>query len=312
MHILSSLPVREEQRERVRAIRKAAELIGVKDFSQNDDNAEILISFGQDITEETLDHYPNLRWIQVMSAGIDRLPHQVIAKRGITLTNARGVHQIQMSEHILWSILTLMRQGQVFIRQQEQKIWDPEIRLDELHAKTVCIVGAGSIGEAVADKCRAFGMTVLGVSRSGKNHPAYDRMGAFKDLSAFLRMSDVVVVILPLTSETVGIFNADVFGQMKDGSFFVNVARGPVIEESDLLDALNTGKIRAAALDVFVQEPLPESSPFWGMENVLLTPHIAGRSPHYTERSFEVFIKNLRVYPEVNQMHNRIDLLKGY
>lgn len=312
MKILCSLPVRKEQREQVRSILSEAEFLSVKDFSQVDQDVEVLVSFGQDITEETLFHFPKLRWIQVMSAGIDRLPLQAMAGRGIALTNARGAHHIQMSEHILWSILTLMRQGQISIRHQERKVWDPEVRIEELHGKTVCIIGAGSIGEAVAKKCRAFGMTVWGITHSVKNHQAYGRMGTMNDLTAFLGSSDIVVVILPLTAETFGMFNKDLFSQMKAGSYFVNVARGPLVNEPDLLMALNTGKIRAAALDVFMQEPLPESSLFWGMDNVLLTPHIGGRTPHYTARTFEIFIKNLRLYPEFAQMLNHIDFSKGY
>lgn len=312
MKILCSLPVRKEQREQVRSIRSEAEFLGVKDFSQVDQDVEVLVSFGQDITEETLFHFPKLRWIQVMSAGIDHIPLQAMAGRGIALTNARGAHHIQMSEHILWSILTIMRQGQTYICNQERKVWDPEVRIEELYGKTVCIVGAGSIGEAVAKKCRAFGMTVWGITHSVENHQAYDRIGMINDLTAFLGMSDIVVVILPLTSETFGMFNKDLFRQMKAGSYFVNVARGPLVNEPDLLMALNTGKIRAAALDVFMQEPLPESSLFWGMDNVFLTPHIGGRTPHYTARTFEIFIKNLRLYPEFAQMLNHIDFSKGY
>lgn len=312
MKILCSLPVLKGQRERVSSILKEAEFMSCKDFSQADQDVEVLVSFGQDITEETLLHFPKLRWIQVMSAGIERLPLKAMAKRGIELTNARGAHNIQMSEHILWSILTMMRQGQISIRQQERKIWDQGVRIEELYSKTVCIVGAGSIGESVAEKCRAFGMTVWGINRSGKKHQAYDRMGTMSDLTAFLGSSDIVVVILPQTAETFGIFNNDLFNQMKVGSYFINVARGPVVNELDLVEALNTGKIRAAALDVFRQEPLPESSPFWGMDNVLLTPHIGGRTPHYTARTFEIFSKNLRIFPDFPQMLNHIDLSKGY
>ena len=312
MKILCSLPVQKEQQEQVRSILSDAELLSVEDFSQMDREVEVLVGWGQDITEEILTHYPKLRWIQAISAGIDNLPLQAMAARGIALTNARGVHQIQMSEHILWSILTVMRQGQISIRHQEHKVWEPEVQLEELYGKTVCIVGAGSIGAAVAKKCRAFGMTVWGIAHSVKHDAAYDRMGTMTDLSAFLGSSDIVVVLVPLTTETLGMFHKDLFNQMKTGSYFVNVARGPVVNESDLLVALNAGKLRAAALDVFMQEPLPESSPFWGMQNVLLTPHIAGHTPHYTARVFEIFTKNLRLYPNFEQMLNHMDLCKGY
>ena len=312
MKILCSLPVRKEQREQVRSILGEAELLGVKDFSQVDPEVEVLVSIGQDITEETLLNYPKLRWIQVMSAGIDHLPLQAIAEHGVALTNARGAHQIQMSEHIMWSILTILRQGQISIRHQERKVWDQEVHIEELYGKTVCIVGAGSIGEAVAKKCRAFGMTVWGISHKEKIHQGYDQLGMTHDLATFLGMSDIVVVILPLTSKTYGLFNSDLIRQMKTGSYLVNVARGAVVDDEALLEALNTGKIRAAALDVFEQEPLPTSSPFWGMENVLLTPHIAGRSRYYLARTFEIFMKNLEVYPDFSRMVNHIEISKGY
>lgn len=312
MKILCSLPVRKEQREQVRSILSDADFLGVKDFSQVDKDVEVLVSFGHDISEETLFHFPKLRWIQAMSAGIDHLPLQAMAGRGIALTNARGAHHIQMSEHILWSILTIMRQGQISIHHQERKVWDPEVRIEELYGKTVCIIGAGSIGESVAKKCRAFGMTVWGITHSVKNLEAYDRIGMSHDLTAFLGKSDIVVVIVPLTTQTLGMFNKNLISQMKTGSYLVNVARGAVIDESALVEALKTGKIRAAALDVFVQEPLPESSPFWEMGNVLLTPHIAGRSPHYVARTFEIFKKNLKVYPDFSQMTNHIEISRGY
>lgn len=312
MKILCSLPVRKEQREQVRSILGEVEFLGVKDFSQVDPEVEVLVSIGQDISEETLSNYPKLRWIQVMSAGIDHLPLQSIAEHGVALTNARGAHQIQMSEHIMWSILTILRQGQIAIRHQERKVWDQEVHIEELYGKTVCIVGAGSIGEAVAHKCRAFGMTVWGISHKEKVHQGYDQMGMTNDLPTFLGMSDIVVLILPLTSKTYGLFNADLINKMKTGCYLVNVARGAVVDDEALIEALNAGKIRAAALDVFEQEPLSASSPYWQMENVLLTPHIAGRSRYYLARTFEIFMKNLEVYPDFSAMVNHIEISKGY
>lgn len=132
MKILCSVPVQKQQREQVRSIQSEAEFLGVKDFSQVDHDVEVLVSFGQDITEETLSNFPKLHWIQAMSAGIDNLPLQAMAERGIALTNARGAHHIQMSEHILWSILTIMRQGQITIHHQEQKVWDQEVRFNHI------------------------------------------------------------------------------------------------------------------------------------------------------------------------------------
>lgn len=312
MKILCSLPVSDEQVKRIKAVSDKITFQPNVKFDKVDTEVEVLVSFGPNITVETLDLYPNLRWVQVMSAGIDQLPLDTLAKRGIRLTNARGCHQLQMAEHVMWSMLTLARNGQSFIRQQEKRLWNPEPEIEELFGKTVCIVGAGKIGEAIAEKCRSFGMIVWGISRQGKSGQAYDRMGRLIDLEEYLRKSDIVVVLLPLTPETTGFFNEEIFSWLKDGAYFINVARGPVVNEKALLDAIKGGKIKAAALDVFHEEPLPEDSPLWALDNVLITPHIAGRSPFYFVRTFDVFVENLRAYPDFSAMDNLIDFTKGY
>lgn len=312
MKIISTMPLTPEQLEQVKAARPDLEIEVCKKFTDRDEQAEGLLTYGWDVTEQTLALYPNLKWIQGMSAGVDKFPLKALSEKGILLTNVRGAHSVQMSEQVIWGILNLLRQGRTVMHQQDQKLWSSKFRIEEMCEKTVCIVGAGTIGEAVAEKCRAFGMTVLGISRSGGNHPTYDRMGTFDDLERFLKISDIVVAILPLTPETQNYFNAERFGQMKDGAYFVNVARGPVVDEEALYQALQTGKLGGAALDVFVTEPLPESSPFWAMENVFLTPHIGGRSPNYTKRMLEILLKNLRTYPNSTSMINCINLESGY
>lgn len=312
MKIISSMSLTSEQMEQIQKIRPDLEIETVKAFSEPDFQAEALLTYGWDVTEATLELYPNLKWIQGMSAGVDRLPLAKLAEKDILLTNVRGAHAIQMAEHVIWSIFNLLRQGRQVMHQQDQKIWSAKLRVEEMYEKTVCIIGAGTIGEAVADKCRAFGMTVLGISRSGRSNPVYDRIGTLEELPNFLQISDVVVAILPLTPDTVNFFNSERFSQMKGGAYFVNVARGPVVDEEALLQALDTGKLRGAALDVFVNEPLPETSPFWTMENVFITPHIGGRSTGYTKRMFEVLFKNIKYYPERGEMINSIKLDQGY
>jgi len=312
MKIISTIKMEKEELARFKAIKPEVEFEIVKDFSIPDEKVEGLLTYGWDIKVETIDLYPNLRWIQAMLAGVDSMPMAKLAERNIVLTNVRGTHKIQMAEHTFWSLLTLMRQGRTLAKQQQEKVWSVRIRLDEMYGKTVCIIGAGTIGEAIAEKFKVFGMKVLGISRSGKENPAYDKVGSLENVPEFLAESDVVVAVLPLTPETTKFFNAERFAQMKDGVYFVNVARGPVTDEEALLDALKSGKIKAAALDVFVEEPLPENSPFWELDNVFITPHIGGRSPYYTARMWEVFEKNLLTYPDVQRLMNRIDLQKGY
>jgi phosphoglycerate dehydrogenase-like enzyme len=306
------MALKPEQLEQVKAVRSDLDIEVGKQFTEHDEQVEALLTYGWDITEQTLELYPNLKWVQAMAAGVDQLPLPAFAAKGILLTNVRGSHSIQMSEHVIWSILNLLRQGKAVIRQQDQKIWSAKLKIDEMNEKTVCIVGAGTIGTAVAEKCHAFGMKVWGISHSGNSHPGFDRVGRLEETEEFLEESDIVVALLPLTPKTHQFFNAERFNQMKDGVYFINVARGPVVDEEALEQALQSGKVQGAALDVFVTEPLPETSPFWAMENVFLTPHVAGRSPRYTQRMFEVFLKNIKEYPNVSTMINFINLENGY
>jgi len=312
MKIVSTITIEEKELARFKTIKPDAEFEIVKSFSAPDDRVEVLLTYGWDVKEETLDLYPNLRWIQAMVAGVDALPLSKLAARRIVLTNVRGTHKIQMAEHTIWSLLTIMRQGLTLFKQQEQKVWNARVRIEEMHDKTVCIVGTGEIGQAIAEKCRAFGMKVLGVSRSGTPRSGFDGVVSADKTAEFFAVSDVVIAVIPLIAETRNFFNAERFAQMKDGVYFVNVARGPVVDEQALLHALQSGKIKAAALDVFVEEPLPADSPFWELENVLITPHIGGRSPYYSSRMWEVMAHNLKAYPDVDKMINRIDLQKGY
>lgn len=312
MKIISTMSLKPEQIEQVKAVRPDLSIEVAKQFIEPDEQAEALLTYGWDITEQTLELYPNLKWIQAMAAGVDQLPLKAFAAKGILLTNVRGAHSIQMAEHVIWSILNLLRQGRTVMHQQDQKVWSAKLRINEMNGKTVCIVGAGTIGTAVAEKCHAFGMTVWGISQSGKCHPSFDRVGRLEDIEGFLKESDIVVALLPLTPKTHRFFNAERFNQMKEGAYFINVARGPVVDEEALVQALQTGKVQGAALDVFTTEPLPETSPFWTMDNVFLTPHIAGRSPQYTKRMYDVFLKNIREYPNTSTMINHINLENGY
>lgn len=312
LKIISTMSLKPEQLEQVKTVRSDLIIEVKKQFTERDEQVEGLLTYGWDVTEQTLELYPNLKWIQAMAAGVDQLPLHAFAAKGIILTNVRGAHSIQMSEHVIWCILNLLRPGKAVMRQQEQKVWSAKLKIDEMYGKKVCIVGAGTIGTAVAEKCHAFGMTVWGISQSGRSYPGFDRVGRLEEVEGFLKESDIVVALLPLTPQTHQFFNAECFSQMKDGVYFINVARGPVVDEKALVQALQTGKVQGAALDVFVTEPLSETSPFWTMDQVFLTPHIGGRSPRYTQRMLEVFLKNVRGYPNTNAMINTINLENGY
>lgn len=312
MKVTSTVKIDEVRLKKLLENQPQAKMIQVKDFTEGDEEAEILLTYGWDIQEETLGRFPNLRWIQTLSAGVDMLPLDKLAENKVILTNVKGAHKIPMAEHVIWSMLMLLRQGVTFVSQQEKKVFSAKPKLDEMYKKTVCVIGAGTIGCEIAKRCEAFGMNVVGVSRRGEQDSAFSRIVSVENMAELLKQSDIVVVVLPLTSETRNFVNADFINKMKDGAVLVNAARGPVVDERALLNALQSKKIKAAALDVFVQEPLPEDSPFWELENVFITPHIGGRTNQIAERMWDVFTINFAKYPDLAQMMNVIDLSAGY
>lgn len=274
--------------------------------------ANVIITAGR-LNPDVIKNAPNLKWIQTISAGVDKLPLQELSQRQIILTNARGVHTIQMSEFTLSLMLQWVRKTNLLHERQQSKIWDNQVQFGELHGQTIGIIGAGAIGEAVARKAKAFDMTVIGLNRTGTPQPAFDRtVHGEEGLTYLLSHSDFVVLLLPSTAKTRGFLNKDHLSLMKPSAFLINLARGDVIDEHELILALQKGKLAGAALDVFEQEPLPSSSPLWSMENVVLTPHIAGSSTHYTERVSSIFYHNVRAILDGGEMMNVVNLIEGY
>lgn len=274
--------------------------------------ANVIITAGRmnpDVVKQAID----LKWIQTISAGVDKLPLHELAQRHIILTNARGVHTIQMSEFTLSLMLQWVRKANQLHERQQSKIWDNQVRFEELHGQTIGIIGAGVIGEAVARKAKAFDMTVIGLNRSGTPQPAFDMTVHGEDgLTYLLSHSDFVVLLLPSTAKTQRFLNKEHLNLMKPNAFLINLARGDVIDENDLILSLQEGKLAGAALDVFEQEPLPSTSPLWSMDNVILTPHIAGASAHYTERVSSIFYHNVRAMLDGGEMMNVVNLTEGY
>lgn len=216
--------------------------------------------------------FKNLRYIQLTSAGYDRVPMDYIQSHGITVHNAAGVYSIPMAEYALWGVLTLYKQGRFFLDNQQHHRWEKHRGLLELAGKTVCILGCGSVGSECAKRFEAFGCNVLGVATKARVQEHFSAVHSMKSLSQVLPQADIVVLALPLTQETKGLFSKEIFEKMKEGAVFVNIARGAIADTPALLDALKT-KLAGAVLDVFEEEPLSENSFLWNQDNVILTPH---------------------------------------
>ncbi|WP_106766814.1 D-2-hydroxyacid dehydrogenase [Paenibacillus faecalis] len=275
--------------------------------------ADIVLGWTSAATEEALGDNSQVRWIQIWSAGVDRMPLKELNQKNIALTNASGVHAIPITEQIFSMLLAYTRNLHHAIRQQSQSRWDRSGTFRELFGATAVIVGVGQIGSATAKAAKAFGMKTVGVRKSGKPDPNIDIMYSLDELDKALAEGDFVINILPLTDETKGLYDRERFEAMKDGAFFINMGRGPSVNTEALVEALTSGKLAGAGLDVFEQEPLPSDHPLWKMDNVIITPHTAGDTIHYAERVLEIFLENLKAYRQGKPLpRNVIDYEKAY
>lgn len=257
---------------------------------------------------------PRLKWIQLTSAGADRLLNSGFVEDGITVTTVSGLHATPIGEFIIGSMLMWAKGAHRSMRAQIKHEW-ARFAPSELYGKTVGIVGIGHIGAEAGRLAKAFGCRVIATRRSATevtSEPYADEVFPASQLERLLRESDYVVLSMPLTSETRGMIGESQLRAMKPTALLVNIARGPVVVEADLLRALREGWIAGAALDVFDQEPLPSDHPLWDMENVILTPHISGGTEIYNQRATQIFADNLRRYLAGEPLQNVVDPARGY
>ena len=238
--------------------------------------------------------FSSLRFVQLTSAGFDRVPMDEAARRGIRVLNARGVYSIPMAEFAAAGVLALYKQTIVFHHNQKEHRWMKLRDLPELCGRTAAVFGCGSVGTECAKRFAAFGMQVLGVDAVPGVRPYFEKIAPVSEAENVLREADVVLSALPLLPETVHFFDAERFSGMKDGAVFVNISRGAIADTEALTEALRSGKLMGAVLDVFEEEPLPADSPLWDMDNVLLTPHNSFSGDGNAARLSELIMRNLR------------------
>ena len=240
-----------------------------------------------------IEHFTSLRVIQLTSAGLDRVPLDDIRVRNIALHNAAGVYSVPMAEFAVCGILQLYKQSRFFTANQMQHRWEKHRGLLELSGKRVCILGCGDVGREIAKRLHAFGCHITGVNRTVRNLPDFDEVLPLDKLAEAASACDILVCCIALTPKTRGIVSAEIFGLLHDGAMFVNVARGALTDEAALTKWLQNGG--CAVLDVFEEEPLPESSPLWEMENVILTPHSSFVGEGNRERLISLIMKNINL-----------------
>ena len=287
--------------ERFSALNTGVNSFAVRDFATLEKRvgeADVLVVSGL-WQNRLLDQATKLRFIQAIGAGTDQFARQELAKRGIRLASAHGVNYRAVSEHAMALILALSRRLPEARDNQGKRVWrgmigDPSEREDELGGKTLLVVGLGQIGGRLAQLAKAFDMRVVGLRRDPTaGRGAADAVHATGELKALLAEADFVVLTCPLTKETEKLLDAEALGRMKHSAYLVNVARGRVVDEAALVEALAARHIAGAGIDVTVEEPLAPNSPLWGMEHVLLTPHTAGETRHYEDNVIEILRDNL-------------------
>jgi phosphoglycerate dehydrogenase-like enzyme len=315
--VICTYTLKEEQLNRInQKFKDRVEVVKVKDFDGAGrilSDAEVLLTNQLEIDQNDLEKMKDLKWIQCVYSGINHFPLDYLKERGILLTNARGVHRIQMSEFIVSLLLSIVRRSYHYTRAHLARKWDP-LKVDELYGKTIGFIGVGAVARETARKLKVFDVKIIGVKNRIEKVENFDEIYGRDQLDRLLERSDFVITLVPLTDETRGMIGEDQFKRMKKTAWFINVARGPIVDEKALIKVLEEGRIAGAALDVFEQEPLPENSPIWGLDNVILTPHIAGPTPHYMNRLLDLFIENLEAFASgsTDKMVNVIDYDKQY
>ncbi|WP_201841772.1 D-2-hydroxyacid dehydrogenase [Microvirga zambiensis] len=283
---------------------------GTDRLEQYIEEADALLAFRFPV--EVFDKAKRLRWFQCTGAGVDSLFPIRDRVGHITVTNARGIHGDVIADYVMAGVTMLHWDFRRFLREQADREWNPRF-VAPLADKTLGVIGLGSIGATIARRAKSAGMTVVGskrdVSAPVEGVDELFRSDALEDL---LPLCDFVVLALPATPETVGLIGAAEIARIRSDAFLINIARGNIVVEAELIKALQTGAIAGAMLDVFEREPLPKDSPLWDMPNVIATPHVSGAPTNYTERMFPIFADNIERFLKGQALKNVVDLARGY
>jgi phosphoglycerate dehydrogenase-like enzyme len=260
-----------------------------------------------------------LKWIHSPAAAVHQLMYPELVRSNVILTNSTGVHGPVVAEHAIAVVLALAKRLPQAMHYQAQKIWAQELlwnehpRPREIAGATVLVVGMGGIGREFAVRAKALGMKVVAVRENpAKGAGPADAVYGAEKIDELLPQADFVLLCTPVTPTTTSIINKERLGRMKFGAYLINVARGPLIDDAALIEALRQQRIAGAALDVFAEEPLPPESPFWSLENVLITPHTAAVTEKLWERHYDLIVENLNRFLAGKPLLNEVDKSRGY
>ncbi|MBX6772252.1 MAG: D-2-hydroxyacid dehydrogenase [Chloroflexi bacterium] len=307
-------PEDERLPERIRAAVPGVEVVVAHD--QDEALREIVDAdavYGR-VDRDLLAAARRLRWIQSPVIGLERTMFPELIEHPVILTNPRGIFADDIADHVMALVTGFARQIPRLIRFQLQHRWEPrDYRVMHLPDCTLGIVGLGGIGSAVAKRASAFEMRVIAVdARRTEAPPEVSALWPPSHLFDLLGQSDFVVICAPETPETRGLFDTAAFRAMKPTAYLINVGRGRIVRLDALVEALRAGELAGAGLDVFEIEPLPPDHPLWDMENVVITPHVAGVGPYTAERRHQVLLENLRRFVANEPLLNVVDKARWF
>ncbi|MDP3486752.1 MAG: D-2-hydroxyacid dehydrogenase [Bacillota bacterium] len=310
MRLLVRGEISQRESERLRGVWPEAEIIACnrEELEQNLPDADVVWG---GLRPDQIALGRRLRLIQVQSAGVDFMLCPELKASSAELCTASGIHAETIAEHVLGMMLSLVRKFPQTILNQSRNQWEvlePQL----LHGKRLGIVGFGSIGQAIGLRAKSFGMHVVGLRKHPSQSNCADEVWSDDRLDELLPTVDHLVVAVPLTPQTKGLITRTRLKLLKPTAFIYNIARGTVVDEPALIEALTQGRLAGAGLDVFWEEPLPAGSPLWSQPNVLITPHSAGQLPDYRERAFLIFLENLQRLKDNKPLLNSVDKQAGY
>lgn len=307
--IVTVIPFTQRQKERLEKYAGGREILYREISSVTEEEirqAEIILG---NVPPHMLQKAENLKWLHLNSAGYDAYVKAGVLRKETMLTTSSGAYGKAVSEHMFAMLLAMQKKLHLYRDCQKQHIWGEEGEVTSISDAAVLVLGAGDIGRHFAQQAHALGAYVTGVKRTNGTCPKeMDELHVMEELPELLPKADVVACFLPSTEETRGLFNRELFELMKQGSFFVNGGRGDLVCTEDLCDALESGKLAGAALDVTEPEPLPENHRLWDIPNAFITPHISGfyHLPETLRNVVDIAVENLRRYQNGEELRNKV------
>ena len=273
------------------------------------DDIDVLVTYNP-FKNLDINKMKNLKYIQTTSVGIDQIPLDKILNRDIIIANNKGGYSVPIGEWIVMTILEIYKNSKKLYEQQSNKKWKINFKVSELTGKKIGFIGTGTLATEGAKRLKGFNVEIWGVNTTGSKKEYFDKCFSSEQMDEVFRNCDTIVCTIPATKDTLGIINNDKFEIMKNDSVFINVGRGNIVNEKDLIQYMH--KFRGVALDVFENEPLDKDNELWNFDNIIITPHNSWVSDKNDERTFNMIYNNLKNYIESKPLNNKVDIYKGY